>query len=109
MHVGPTPSVSTRCASDKGCLPISLDEYLALLDWTGRQLVRGRHGAIPHHLAPIVERIGLPPSGWLELVSKFGRLFCRVAGAPRSLTGERPRQGPTTRFRPGRSELLGTA
>ncbi|MEZ6121352.1 MAG: hypothetical protein R3C28_33020 [Pirellulaceae bacterium] len=29
-----------------------------MLDWTGRQL-RSKRGAIPDHLAPILERIGL--------------------------------------------------
>jgi hypothetical protein len=29
---------SSRRASNKGCLAMSLDQYLKLLDWTGRQL-----------------------------------------------------------------------
>ena len=28
----------TRRASNKGCLPMTLDQYLTLLAWTGRQL-----------------------------------------------------------------------
>jgi len=41
----------------------------------------------------------------LPLIRGFGRLFHRVAGAPRTL--DRP--GRWRRFRPGRAELLGTA
>ena len=32
----------TRC-SDKGFLPMSLGDYLQLLDWTGRQLAQGKN------------------------------------------------------------------
>src|SRR5690606_33637750 len=79
-HIGPLPSSSLHRASDKGCLSMSLLEYLELLDWTGRQLARGKRGAIPAHLAPILQRTGIAPLYWLEVVSKFGRAFHRVAG-----------------------------
>ena len=42
---GPQPSTTGCRASDKGCLPLSLTDYLQLVDWTGRQIVRGRGGA----------------------------------------------------------------
>ncbi|MBS0266347.1 MAG: hypothetical protein JSS02_30735, partial [Planctomycetes bacterium] len=43
----------TRC-SDKGFLPMSLGDYLQLLDWTGRQLARGKKGRIPATIEPIL-------------------------------------------------------
>jgi hypothetical protein len=46
-------------ASDQGFLPISLEHYAMLLDWTGRQLRADKRGAIPDHLAPIMERLAL--------------------------------------------------
>ena len=48
-------------------------------------------------------RLDIAPSDWLPLVTGFGRLFHRVAGAPRSLM----RLGNRHRFRPGRATLLG--
>jgi hypothetical protein len=51
---GPQVASSCRRASDKGFLPMSLNEYLTLLDWTGRQLVPGKRGAIPTHLGSIL-------------------------------------------------------
>ncbi len=58
---------------------------------------------MPAHLPPILERLGIEPPNWLPLVRGFGRLFHRVAGAPRSLApGTRWR-----RFRPGSAALLG--
>ena len=57
-------------ASSKGFLSMSLTDYLTLLDWTGRELHRKKRGTIPKHLAPILERLGLEPSCWCELVQK---------------------------------------
>jgi hypothetical protein len=66
-------------ASDQGFLPIQVDHYFMLLDWTGRQLRADKRGAIPEHLAPIVERLGVNPSNWVETVRGFGRLFKQAA------------------------------
>jgi hypothetical protein len=38
---------------------VQVDQYFMLLDWTGRELRADKRGAIPEHLAPIVERLGL--------------------------------------------------
>src|SRR5271157_2270463 len=42
----------SRRASDRGLLPMTLESYLTLLDWTGRQLRAGTHGVIPPALLP---------------------------------------------------------
>ena len=83
---------------------MSLDEYLNLLDWTGRQLVRGKRGSIPAELAPILIRLQIAADDWLEVAGNFGRLFNRVAGRPASVAWQRTRQGG--RFRPGHARLL---
>jgi hypothetical protein len=56
-----------------------------LLDWTGRQLRADKRGAIPDHLAPIMERQALNRSNWVETVRGFGRLFKQAAGRQSSL------------------------
>ena len=60
-------------ASNRGCVPISLGDYLVLLDWTGRQIVNGKRGRIPSTVSPILERLGLDRSAWVENVRRFGR------------------------------------
>ena len=72
-------------ASDQGFLPIEVEHYVMLLDWTGRELRADKRGAIPDHLAPIVERLGLNRSNWVETVRGFGRLFKQAAGRSSSL------------------------
>jgi len=104
---GSAPSESPARCSDRGFLPMALDEYLKLLDWTGRQVVRGKWGAIPAELAPILDRLQIAAADWLELAVGFGRLFHRVAGRPESVAWQRTRRAG--RFRPGRAGLLGSA
>jgi hypothetical protein len=72
-------------ASDQGFLPIQVEHYVMLLDWTGRELRADKRGAIPDHLAPIMERLGLNRSNWVETVRGFGRLFKQAAGRSSSL------------------------
>ena len=69
-----------RRASSESFLPISLEQYLSILDWTGRQLRRLKRGAIPGHLASILDRLGIASEQWVESVTHFGRLFHRAAG-----------------------------
>jgi hypothetical protein len=67
-------------ASDLGLLPMSLEEYLQLVDWTGRQVRSDKPGAIPETLQPILDRLRLPSEHWLELTTRFTELFGRIAG-----------------------------
>ncbi len=80
-------------ASDQGYLPIQLDKYLSLLDWTGRQLRATSRGTIPAHLLPILERLGVIGEGWVETVQQFGRRFKTAAGRRDSLTALAQRRG----------------
>jgi hypothetical protein len=40
-----------------GLFAIEVCGYVTLLDWTGRELRADKRGAIPDHLAPIMERL----------------------------------------------------
>jgi len=69
----------------EGFLPIEAEHYIMVLDWTGRELRAEERGAIPDHLAPILDRLGLNRSNWVETVRGFGRLFKQAAGRSSSL------------------------
>lgn len=72
-------------ASDQGFLPLSLGDYLQLLDWTARRLVKGKQGKTPEAIAPLFQRLGLHDDVWCQLVGEFGRLFYNVAGRPQTI------------------------
>lgn len=105
---GPDADRNGRRASCKGFLPVSVLEYLELLDWTGRELRAGKAGAIPAHLSPILTRIGLSASAWCGLVKQFGRIFKRAAGNPARLAEEAARRGQNWMQAPG-NPLAATA
>lgn len=75
-----------RRASDKGFLSLTLEPYLELLDCTGRQIRSDKRGAIPAHLAPILERLKIRPECWLDLVLNFENWFGSFAGHIDGLT-----------------------
>jgi hypothetical protein len=76
----PLRSATARRASDKGLLPITLEQYLELLDVTGRIVRTGKKGAIPAHLAPILERLGIATNHWSDLVTHYQEWFGPVVG-----------------------------
>jgi len=86
-------SSRSRRASDQGLLPMTLESYLSLLDWTGRQWRAGTHGVIPPGLASILDRLQVSAESWLETVARFGRRFHRAVGLADHLKAEAQRLG----------------
>ena len=76
-----------RRASNKGYLPMGFEDYLRILDWTGRQVRSDKRGAIPPELRPILERLGVRGESWVDCVQNFGRWFHRAAGRVAHLAG----------------------
>lgn len=72
-------------ASDKGMLSMTLQQYLKIVDWTGRQLRGDKPGAIPRDLPPILERLGLDCEGWLECLQEFPEWFTTAVGSATNL------------------------
>jgi hypothetical protein len=82
-----------RRASDKGFLSMRLEDYLEILDWTGRQVRGDKRGAIPADISPILQRLGLSDEYWIDCVKNFGRWFHRAAGRVSLLAEEASRAG----------------
>ncbi|MEZ6076968.1 MAG: hypothetical protein R3C56_15265 [Pirellulaceae bacterium] len=105
--LGTRPSSSGYRCSDNGFLNMSIEDYLALLDWTARQPVAGKRGVTPLDTPAILQRLGLEADVWCELVKDFGTLFSLVAGRPAAIDEART-LGRQARFhtRPRTRELL---
>jgi len=56
-------------------LPFRLEDYLHLVDQTGRQLRSNIKGAIPQNCDPILSRTGLTQTDWSEVVSTIESNF----------------------------------
>ena len=84
---GPQSSDSGVRASNKGFLSLNLEDYLKLLDWTGRQRGNVQKAEIPSDLDPILKRIGIDGRMWCDLVWNFKKYFGRgsAAGCPESM------------------------
>jgi hypothetical protein len=82
-----------RRASNRGFLEMTLDEYLALLDWAGRQLRPGKRGLIPVDQPPILARLAINPARWLTCVSEFGRWYRAAAGGLAAMSEHASRVG----------------
>jgi REP element-mobilizing transposase RayT len=61
-------------------LPFRLEDYLELVDWTGRIMRADKRGVIPSDLPPILDRLNLEPTAWLDMTRSFESRFCSLVG-----------------------------
>ncbi len=66
-------------------LPIDIQTYFELVDTSGRVLREGKHGSIPDSLQPILQRIEIQPTSWLETLNSLEQQFETFIGKPESL------------------------
>ncbi|PIE90010.1 MAG: hypothetical protein CR997_08510 [Acidobacteria bacterium] len=67
-------------------LKVDEEDYLKLLDWTGRQLHKGKVGRIPKDLDSILTRMEVQAENWLETVQKYDHWFYRFVGKVQKIT-----------------------
>ncbi len=68
--------------TNKGFLPMTRDQYLALVDAFGRIVREGKRGAIPAELPPILERIKITPRGWIDNLLQLFRTNSHWRASP---------------------------
>jgi hypothetical protein len=74
-----------RRASDLGLLPISLENYVRLLEWTAQQLRSGQHDTIPADLATVLDHFEVQQDQWLDTVEWYESAFGHAVGRAASL------------------------
>ena len=73
-----------RRASDLGLLPIKLEDYVKLLDWT-LELLRSGRKTIPVDLESMLDHLDVRPDAWGETIEHFDELFTHAVGSPASM------------------------
>ena len=61
-------------------IPFHYDDYLQLVEWTGRAVVSGKRGSIPDDLPPILQRLQFNAKQWLFLTQHFESRFKGLVG-----------------------------
>lgn len=61
-------------------LPFRLEDYLNLVDYTGRIIRDDKRGAISIDLPPILERLDIEPKQWLYMATQFESKFKSLVG-----------------------------
>ncbi len=74
-------------------IPLPLDGYLELVDWSGRILREGKRGAIDEKLPPIFDRLQIDPKHWLYLNRNFESRFKSLVGTAHSIRSACERLG----------------
>jgi hypothetical protein len=72
---------------------VTADDYLALVDATGRALRAGKRGAIPPELAPILARLDLRVEDWLATMTGWRAMLGGAVGQVASRAAEATRRG----------------
>jgi len=71
---GPAPSI-----------PFKFEDYLNLVDWSGRAGREDKPGAIAYDIPPILERLQINPNQWINHTARSHRRFYRVIGTSKRI------------------------
>ena len=77
-------STNEHLSAPKG-IQYSLTDYLELVDYTGRQIKKGKAGAIDPRIPNILQRLGIEPEKWVHTCMHFESKFKAFAGARATL------------------------
>jgi len=70
---------------DNTGVPFDYEDYIALLDWTGRAVRDDKKGAIPAHIQPILQRLNINEEAWVGSVKHFDSWFYDFVGSEEQL------------------------
>ena len=61
-------------------IPYAFDDYLQLVDWTGRCVRSDKRGFISGEIPPIARRLGIDGEAWQRAMRPHGNVFGRAMG-----------------------------
>jgi hypothetical protein len=80
------PFISNERKHQPKGIAFSLQDYLELVDDTGRIIRNDKRGAISPNSAKLLTRLNIPQENWLKLTTEFGKLFHGPVGTLQELT-----------------------
>jgi hypothetical protein len=66
-------------------VPFAFEDYVALVEWTGRLVHPAKRGRIPDKQPPILARMGIDGEAFIALSAHFLKEFGSAVGAPAKL------------------------
>ncbi|MGR9109039.1 MAG: transposase, partial [Gammaproteobacteria bacterium] len=66
-------------------IPFAFDDYLELVDWTGRAIHTNKRGQIPTHCPRILDRLGIDGKQFISHAGRLLKEFGSAVGAPSAL------------------------
>ena len=69
-------------------LPFRLQDYLELVDWTGRQIRKDKRGSIDQSYPPILERLNIDSEHWVYNTQHFESQFKGLVGTALSIKAQ---------------------
>jgi putative transposase len=87
------PFVEAMREGSTAGIPFNLQDYLDLLDTTGRAVHPDRRGAIPATSPRLLACLGLAPGEWVRSVAELHARFLLFVGAPHRLSAVAARRG----------------
>ena len=73
-------NLNLRDKKRKPILKITTEQYLELLDFTGREYHKDKPGIISGNIAPILMAMGISQKQWFEKLKNYGKWYYRVLG-----------------------------
>jgi REP element-mobilizing transposase RayT len=67
-------------SSDSASIPFALEDYLTLVDWSGRVVRADKRGAIGAELPPLLVRLNIDAALWQQTMRPHGNPFGRAVG-----------------------------
>ena len=75
--------LSTQYLSSE--IPLIIGEYLALVDWSSRCIVKSKQGVEDNNLPDIFSKMAIELDDWLETIRNFRRQYGSFAGSKQTL------------------------
>ncbi len=79
------PFAGALCQDPTPAIPFNLQDYLELVDRSGRVIRTGKRGALPEQAPKLLTALGIEPAEWFKTVTQLQGRFELFVGAPHRL------------------------